>query len=56
MIKFFPGEIRCFKWQCWAAIRLPGLALLCGGVALQEQVHGAEPHSLPYGCIVEMLT
>lgn len=36
--------------------KAPGPALLCGGAALQEQVHGAEPHSLPYGCMVEMLT
>lgn len=34
MIKFFPQEISCLKWQCWAAIRLRALMLLLdrGGV------------------------
>lgn len=54
MITFFPREITCLKWQCWAVIRLLAFTLLCrraassravcllGGTSARELCHQAQ--------------
>lgn len=54
MITFFPCEITCLKWQCWAVIRLLAITLPCrraassravcllGGTSARELCHQAQ--------------